>query len=104
MHFPAARNKLLGAGVTFFASLWTAIVVGMFVYLGGVVETVLLSEVDDFESYVKTQSEGAEGTAYHAIALHTKGGGRVLIGEGIANQQELRWLMGEVRRLAGVDE
>jgi hypothetical protein len=68
---------------------------------GGKVRRFALSEIASITSAIKSQQGGGTGTPYYDIEMTLRGGKKVTLGRTIRNQQEVDWLMEEMRRLSG---
>ena len=69
---------------------------------GGKVRRFALSEIASITSAIKSQQGGGTGTPYYDIELTLRSGKKVTLGRTIRNQQEVDWLMEEMRRLSGL--
>ena len=69
---------------------------------GGKVRRFALSEIASITSAIKSQQGGGTGTHYYDIELTLRSGKKVTLGRTIRNQQEVDWLMEEMRRLSGL--
>jgi hypothetical protein len=72
-------------------------------FLGsGKVRQFELSELASIGSKIASQQGGATGTPYYDIELHLLNGRKVTLGRTLRNQQEVDWLIAEMRGLAGL--
>jgi len=72
-------------------------------YLGsGTVRRFPFTELASISSRIASQQGDGTGTAYYDIELHLRSGKKVTLGRTIRNQQEVEWLMDEMRRLTGL--
>jgi hypothetical protein len=53
-------------------------------------------------STINSQQGGGTGTPYYDIELHLHNGQKVTLGRTLGNNQEVDWLMEEMRRLIGL--
>lgn len=72
-------------------------------FLGaGKIRHFAFAEIVAITSAIKSQQGGATGTPYYDIELTLRGGKKVTLGRTIRNQQEVDWLLEEMRRLSGL--
>ena len=66
---------------------------------GGKVRRFALSEITSIASAIKSQQGDGTGTPYYDIELTLRSGKKVTLGRTLPNQQEVDWLLDEMRRL-----
>jgi len=69
---------------------------------GGAVRKFAFAELASIDSRIAGQQGNGTGTPYYDIELHLRSGKKVTLGRTIRNKQEVDWLIGEMRRLTGL--
>jgi hypothetical protein len=70
---------------------------------GGKVRQVALSEIASITDRIGAQQGNATGTPYYDIELNLLNGKKLTLGRTLRDKHETEWLVGEMRRLAGLD-
>lgn len=69
---------------------------------GGKVRQIPLAEIAAISDRIAAQQGGATGTPYYGIELSLRDGKKVTLGRTVRDKHETKWLVEEMRRLAGV--
>ena len=69
---------------------------------GGKVRQIPLSEIASINDRITSQQGGGTGTPYYDIVLTLRDGKKLTLGRTLRDKHETEWLLGEMRRLAGV--
>ncbi|MGA7568526.1 MAG: hypothetical protein WBW53_20905 [Terriglobales bacterium] len=69
---------------------------------GGKVQLVPCSEIESIRDRIAAQQGGATGTPYYDIELTMRNGKRLTLGQRVREKHETEWLVGEMRKLAGL--
>jgi len=68
----------------------------------GKVRQIPLAEIETISDKISAQQGGATGTPYYDIELNLRDGKKVTLGRMVRDKHETKWLVEEMRRLAGV--
>jgi len=69
---------------------------------GGKVRKFAVAELASIGSKITSQQGDGTGTPYYDIELQLRSGRKVTLGRTVRNKQEVDWLIGEMRRLSGL--
>jgi hypothetical protein len=71
---------------------------------GGKPRPIPLTEISGIDSRIRAQQGGGTGTAYYDIELTERDNRTVTLGHTLRDKQEAEWLVGEMRRLSGLEQ
>jgi hypothetical protein len=69
---------------------------------GGKVRRFEFAELGSINSRITAQQGGGNGTPFYSIELTLRSGKKVVLGRTIRNEQEVNWVVNEMRRLTGL--